>query len=220
MSGTTVAHSMTTTTLAAPIKEHWSERAITGGSRASVYKKIQAVMGEVGHIEKSGWNGHHKYNFTRSEDICKRFQRVMAKHGLLLIPSMLDLQRDGRVSVIKWEMTLVDTDSGQELKQVWWSEAADTQDKGINKAATAAIKYYLLKTFLVPDEHEPDADEEADIVNKATAKIESAKSPEELKKVGEELKGKVPQAARETVKKAYKTKTERLKASILQQSED
>lgn len=202
------------TSASSAVVEHWSNR---GGAPVQVYRKMQAVMLEVGHIDKSGYNSHHKYKFTRSEDICKRFQRVMSRHGLLLVPSMSEFHRDDNKSVIKWEMTLVDTESGQEIKQDWWSEAADTQDKGINKAATAAIKYYLLKTFLVPDESEPDADAEADIIKSATARIDAAASADELKQVGAELRGKVPANGRDTVAQAYKTKTQRLKAEIMQQ---
>ena len=183
-------------------------------SKVSVYKKIQMVMHDAGHIEKTGWNAHHRYNFTRSEDICRRFQRLMSKHGLVIIPSMVNMMRDGKSVTVHWEMTIVDTDSGSELKSSWYSEAMDAQDKGINKCATAAMKYFLLKTFLVPDSSEPDADGEGPIVEKAKQAIESAVSEDELIEVAKALKGRVPDGARGELTTAYKTKTERLKAEL------
>ena len=182
--------------------------------KAAVYKKMQLVMSDVGHIPKSGWNAHHKYNFTRAEDICRRLQKVMSRHGLIIIPSMGEMTRDGRNTTVKWEMTIADTDSGAEIVMTWYSEAMDTQDKGLNKCATAAVKYMLLKLFLIPDENEPDEDEEGPIVEKAKGMIESAKSEKELKEIGKSLTGKIPNNARDAVKTVYRSKTEKLKAEL------
>jgi|GEM_PF-4547377 len=56
------------------------------------------------------------------------------------------------------DYTLACGDTGATITTRWTGEAADSQDKGINKAATAALKYWLLKTFLISTgDEDPDA---------------------------------------------------------------
>jgi len=43
---------------------------------------VVGVMGEIGVIEKAGWNDFHKYSYARIEDILQALTPLMAKHGI------------------------------------------------------------------------------------------------------------------------------------------
>jgi hypothetical protein len=86
---------------------------------------------------------------------------MLAKRGVLFVPSMQEVSRapvgdKSTGTVIRWMMTFIDAATGDTLDSVWWSEALDTGDKGINKAATQGVKYFLLKFFLAGDDQDSD----------------------------------------------------------------
>jgi len=55
------------------------------------------------------------------------------------------------------EAMFADSETGASITVTWIGEAMDGQDKGVNKALTAAVKYGLLKTMLASTgEDDPD----------------------------------------------------------------
>jgi hypothetical protein len=53
-------------------------------------------------------------------------------------------------TLLKLKMAYVDVPTGQRIESFWFGESHDTGDKGINKALVSAIKYFFLKTLLIP----------------------------------------------------------------------
>jgi hypothetical protein len=64
--------------------------------------------------------------------------------------------------MVKTSHKFIDADSGEELPMCGAGLGWDSGDKGVYKAITGAMKYMLMKNFLVTDEQDPEAGDQAD----------------------------------------------------------
>lgn len=171
-----------------PLHTEETEQVAING-RAVLYAKLARVMGSVSRIPKSGYNEHFKYKFAADADVSDLIRVELAKEGVAFFANMLEVKQEmltftseyqGKTSskqqlktTVTFEFTFACGETGAVKTCIWQSEAMDTQDKGINKAATAAVKYFLLKTFLISTgdpADDPDGDEPAQ--DKATPKAQ------------------------------------------------
>ena len=125
-------------------------------NRAALFAKIAATMGELERIPKTGWNDHFKYHYSSDGDVNDAVRHAMANNNLALLVDMRSVKQEdfGKTGnnikfTVEFEFTLACGDTGATWSSLWTGEALDTQDKGINKAATSAEKYFLMKTFVV-----------------------------------------------------------------------
>lgn len=137
-------------------------------SQASLFAKMAKVLGAMKRLEKSGWNDFHKYKFASEADVADAVRAAMAENNLALFVNIVKVIRKdtGRTTrggfpilntFVKVEFTFADGDTGATRSCLFDGEALDSDDKGINKAVTAAEKYFLLKTFMISS-----GDKEAD----------------------------------------------------------
>jgi len=128
---------------------------------ASLYKKMSGVMGRLDRIPKRGINQHFKYAYVTDADVLEGVRKAMAEEGLAFFVNTVDIEQDGNRTTGTYDVTFADGETGAALTVTWIGEALDAQDKGMSKALTGAIKYGLMKTFLIstgdtdPDEGEP-----------------------------------------------------------------
>lgn len=142
-------------------------------SKASLYKKLATVMGDMNNIPKTGVNSYFKYKFVTAEAIADAVRQRLAsqnvaffasisKRELVSIPTGKTDKNGEIITVNRWvidfEFTFADGDTGATDTRLWSAEAGADDDKGINKCATAAEKYFFLKTFIVNTGDEPDSD--------------------------------------------------------------
>lgn len=122
--------------------------------------KIAKIMGEMQRIPKSGHNSVFNYDFPTEGDVSDVVRTALAKYNIAFFASLTSWTKEptgattksGRLivsTVCNFEFTFIDGDSGETKTCLWSGEAQDDQDKGISKAATAAEKYFLLKTFMI-----------------------------------------------------------------------
>lgn len=116
--------------------------------------KMAAIMGDLDPLEKEGRNRHFNYDYVTDTTVFNAVRELLAKYRVALLSSMIEARQEviegkngWQRTVAVFEFTLVCGDTEKEYKGRWQSEATDNQDKGINKAATAALKNWLLKTF-------------------------------------------------------------------------
>ena len=128
-------------------------------AQASLFAKLARVMGKIKKLPKSGYNTHFKYKFVTDGDVSDAVRAALASEGVAFFASLqLVSSEDGgktkRGDVItktlaEFIFTFADGETGATWSCNWTGEAIDTQDKGIAKAATSALKYFLLKTFVL-----------------------------------------------------------------------
>lgn len=126
--------------------------------KAKLFAKMAKVMGELSRLPKSGHNNFFGYDFVTDADISDALRQRLADNGLAFFASMVDytqtetINEKGKQAVrtaATFEFTFACTETGESMTCRWFSEAIDNADKGLNKAATAALKYFLMKTFII-----------------------------------------------------------------------
>lgn len=139
-----------------------NEGTIGSVTPPSLHRKLAEVAATIGHIPKRGRNEYLKYDYAMEADIVDAVRGGLAERHVMLLPQILDVQREGTLTTLIMRYTFVDGDSGETFSCQWAGTGDDKGDKGAYKAITGATKYFLLKTFLMPTGDDPEADAETD----------------------------------------------------------
>lgn len=136
--------------------------ATRSNTLGQIAKKICLIMSDAGVIPKTGYNSFHRYKYSSDKDISLALQKLMAKHGVAMFPSIIskNVTIDGkdRYCEVVMSFMFVDSDSGEFMTIESAGDATDKGDKAIYKAITGAQKYALLKTFVCPTGDDPEDD--------------------------------------------------------------
>lgn len=137
------------------------------GNKAKLYAKMARVMGKMNRVEKSGRNQAQQYDFATHDDVVDMVRAAMAEENLVVFMDFVDWKQEPRgekwvKTTAEFMFTLADGETGETRPCRWIAEAFDNGDKGFNKVETAALKYFLLKTFLISTgDKADDADNES-----------------------------------------------------------
>jgi hypothetical protein len=125
--------------------------------------KMVRIMADVTNIEKNARNNFHNYQYASDVDVYRAVRQAMVEHNVAVFTKMPQVQQMQGTkqlhTLAQFVFVLVDADSGEREECEWYGEGDDKNDKGVNKSATAALKYFLLKTFVIPTGDDPDGDE-------------------------------------------------------------
>jgi hypothetical protein len=139
----------------------------------SLHSKIADVMGEIGTIPKNGRNTFHGYDYVLEADIVEAVRQKLASRSVALYASSRLVETrewrtppsknnpDGKptlITHIQVDITFADGESGETFTITSAGTGDDASDKGTYKAITGAVKYALMKTFLIPTGDEPERD--------------------------------------------------------------
>ena len=147
--------------------------------RAILYKKIAAVTAAVSRIPKNGFNSFHRYKYATESDITDGLRELLTANGLAFLPpSVLAYERtstqkkDGSpgddLTRVQMQFELGCADTGEVYSSIMWGEGQDSGDKGFYKAYTGAVKYFLMKTFLIATGDDPEQDPQPRATETAT----------------------------------------------------
>lgn len=136
---------------------------------AKVYEKIAAVQGELAHtgIGKDSENSFDRYKFRGIDAVYNALAPLLAKHGLCVLPRIVERESVERVSrkgepmfyvTVTAEFDFVAAEDGSLHTVRTYGEAMDRSDKATNKAMSAAYKYAAFMAFAIPTEGDNDAD--------------------------------------------------------------
>ncbi len=151
---------------------------INAKDQASLFAKLARVASKIGNLEKTGTNTHFNYKFVEENAVSDTVRRLLSDEGIAFFASMDHVEintistpnsKGGETltihAVCTFTFTFADGETGATFACRWHGEAKDQQDKAINKAATAALKYYLLKNFMISTgkrKDDPDTDSRLD----------------------------------------------------------
>jgi hypothetical protein len=160
---------------------------------SSVYAKIAAVQGALAHtgISKDSENSFDRYKFRGIDAVYNALAPLLAKHGLCVLPRIIERESVERVSkkgdpmfyvTVTAEFDFVSSDDGSKHTVRTYGEAMDRSDKATNKAMSAAYKYAAFMAFAIPTEGDDDADADTPEVaaspNKQAAASDSGEMPD------------------------------------------
>lgn len=123
--------------------------------------KIADVIRSVKAPAQSGYHTFNRFHYSTRDDIFMAIRGELASRGVAAIPSveLLSLESAGETkrggsqmrALVRVTMTLIDSESGETLTQQWVGEAVTSDDKGIQGAATQAIRFWAVNTFMLCD---------------------------------------------------------------------
>lgn len=146
---------------------------MTEATPPHVFIAINAIQQELGEIgigkNKTAEMGKFSYNFRGIDDIYAALSPLLAVHGLVITPKILDREvrevetektdYKGNVSTTHTMYTFLtvqyDFISSRDASRhdcIVVGEAMDSGDKSTNKAMSAAYKYMALQVFCIPTE--------------------------------------------------------------------
>ena len=139
---------------------------------ATLHRKLAEITEEIGVVEKGGFNDFHKYKYVEERHVLEMVRGKLAAKRIVLLPSVTAVSERGvttakgkqsTVTTLHVRFTFVDAESRETHECDWVGQGDDAGDKGVNKAATSALKYFLLKAFLIPTgEPDPEGDKTTD----------------------------------------------------------
>ena len=138
-------------------------------AQTGVYAKIAAVQGELAAsgISKDSENTFDRYKFRGIDAVYNALAPLLAKHGLCVLPRIIERDVQERVSkkgdpmfyvTVTAEFDFVSAEDGSTHTVRTYGEAMDRSDKATNKAMSAAYKYAAFMAFAIPTEGDNDAD--------------------------------------------------------------
>lgn len=145
-----------------------------------IYKKMSAVMADIGAIGKNQKNTAQGYKFRGVDDFVNALNPALIKHGVFMTPHLSNIAYELRD--VTRSNGKAGTDKHVNLSMVYTfyaedgsslaigpipAEGLDSGDKATNKALSAALKYGLIQTFSIPTEDMAEADLETPVIGKA-----------------------------------------------------
>lgn len=152
----------------------------------NVYQAISAVQKDLSTqgISKDRKNMQGSgYAFRGIDDVYNALSPFLAKHGLCILPRVLNRESVERQSkaggalfyiTVEVEFDLVAADGSKHTIKTF-GEAMDSGDKATNKAMSAAYKYACMQSFCIPTEGDNDADAQT---HQVAPKVEKPKGIE------------------------------------------
>ena len=132
----------------------------------SLARKLAWVMDQAGYVQKRGWNDFHKYHYVTEGDLVSTIRPLLAKIGVIIIPSVVEevrypdaiQERNGMSSLTSVTVQYTVTDGKETITFRMPGHGADKGDKGVYKAITGSMKYALMKLFMVETGDDPERD--------------------------------------------------------------
>jgi hypothetical protein len=151
-----------------PRAEVSSSPALRDNPEATIHLRMATILAELPAIGKDSWNEQQKFHFRGIDQVLNALNPLMAKHGVYVVPDVLDRVAAIRTTSSGKAMYEVNLHvrfrfiglKGDEIGATGWGEGTDMADKATNKAMQGAFKYVLFQTFAISTEEASDQDGE------------------------------------------------------------
>lgn len=188
----------------------------------NVFQTIAAVKADLGAVDKNGkmTAGPAKYSYRGIDDVINALHVPLVTHGLVIAPKLRSMEQvygqgsngNQTRTLVEFEWTVAGPE-GDSFIAATSGEAMDTQDKGSNKAGTAAYKQLLCQLLAIPFQTEdPDNFHPDTEASKTPAKAAASSKPAAADK-GPEVSGNAAPAASGPVARTCETCTYAIGAS-------
>lgn len=139
--------------------EFAKENEIMNDSK-KIYAAMAAALADVKAVGKDKRNQQQGFNYRGIDDVVDAMHSVFAKHGIFMTSNVIDSAQQERTTqrggVLIYTRAKVEytfwAEDGSSVSSTVQGEGMDSGDKSTNKALSAALKYCLGQTFLIPYE--------------------------------------------------------------------
>jgi hypothetical protein len=132
---------------------------------AKLMQKLNDIMSSIQPMEKLGLNTFSNYKYLSDEQIIMTVRKELCKNGVHMIVSTKDamiVEAVCKMTRVYVEVKFFDVTDGECITVQGIGDGADKGDKGIYKAITGAVKYVLIKNFMLPTGDDPEVNSEHD----------------------------------------------------------
>ena len=135
---------------------------------ATVYERMSRILAELPPIGKDQKNAQQGFMFRGHDDVLNALNPLLAKHGVFILPSVLERISEQRTTAkggvmfevnLRVEFTFYGA-AGDWVAASTWGEGTDMGDKSTNKAMTMAFKNVMNQAFAISSKEPADADAE------------------------------------------------------------
>ena len=180
-----------------------NEDALSFAQRVQAFRRdmAQADWADDKILSLGGTKG---YPYLSTDKAKRNMAPLLVKHGLEVSMDFEDMQilpAAGSMTqhfVVKLRATLFDPATGKSIRSSVYGEAGDPGDKGLVKAQTAAVKQWIVQTYMIADGIDPM------VMGNSPMAAFYSKTPEEQ----EEVKSKVLEKSIKPTPKAEPAKEE------------
>jgi hypothetical protein len=132
--------------------------------------KLAEIMATIPDVKPEGSNKFFNYQYITDKQVNGLIRPKLAAAGICVIPDVEEHEimeretaKQGKSLLTRLviRFTLIDGETGQVLSGRGEGYGDDSGDKGANKAFTAAMKFWLMKVFMIGGE-DAEADEATD----------------------------------------------------------
>lgn len=130
--------------------------------KLNLHQRMLMVMTDLSTIAKGDKMVNGQYRFVSHDAVTKKIHPLLVKHGLLAIPSVVEMKQDGNRTTVTISVSFINVDlPSDNLSIMSVGYGIDASDKGPGKAISYAFKYALLKAFCLETGDDPDNDAKA-----------------------------------------------------------
>ena len=125
---------------------------------------VRKALFKKGVVARDKTNEFDRYKYFSEAGYKKLFTELFSNAGLELTTTIGEVERftiEGKQNngrQVKVIFTLSDVETGYSESSTFYGEGFDKGDKGLYKAYTGAVKYYLANTFLVATGDDPEVE--------------------------------------------------------------
>lgn len=141
-------------------------------AKADLFKRLVKVMGSVDKITKSGDNEGQNYQYATEADLITALKASLIAEDIFIfsgsetkeVVKLLQFDKYNKrdketvVAVVNTTHTFACGITGATFEVGGTGVGWDSHDKGVYKALTGAMKYFLMKNFLIATEDDPEKD--------------------------------------------------------------
>lgn len=132
----------------------------------TVYQRMLSIIEELPAIGKTQENTQQRFMFRGHDDVMNALNPLLAKHGVFIVPHVLERRAGERITGnnktmyevnLRIEFTFYGA-AGDSFTASGWGEGTDMGDKSTSKAMTMAFKYVIAQAFALATAEVSDAD--------------------------------------------------------------